>query len=148
MTVRPERVAEEIRAGRLQRIVVGDVTAPQLVSKAQRMLRAAGLVLEEDADAAYVLAYDAARLAGTGILAAHGVRPTARGGHAVVESVLKDWYGTDVEDFGTLRRRRNELEYPRDHVEITTSEEAGGAIEAATAIVRLAHDVVLPPSSS
>jgi hypothetical protein len=147
MTVGRERLEQEIRAGRLQRIMVGHVTAPQLVSKAERMLRAAGTVLEEDADAAYVLAYDAARLAGTGILAVHGVRPTVRGGHAVVESVLKDWYGTQVEDFGTLRRRRNELEYPRDHLEITSLDEAGGAIEAATALVRLARDVVVPLST-
>ncbi len=145
MTPHQEHVDREIRAGRLQRISVGDVTAPQIVAKAERMLRAASTVLEEDADASYVLAYDAARLAGTGVLAAHGVRPTARGGHAVVESVLKNWYGAQVEDFGTLRRRRNELEYPRDHVEVTTAEEAAAAIEAATALVALARDAVAPP---
>lgn len=142
MTDRQADVAAELKARRLQRIAVGDSTAPQLLARAERMVHAAGSVLDEDADAAYVLAYDAARFAGTAVLAVHGVRPTARGGHAVVEAVLDRWYGDRFDSFGPMRRRRNELEYPRDHVEETTREEAAAAVSDAAGLVAVARDAV------
>lgn len=144
MSGRRVNVEDEIKAGRLQRIVVGDVTAPQLVSKAERLLRASKVVLDSDPDAAYVLAYDAARFAGTAILASRNLRPTARGGHLVVESVLAAWFGDRVDGFGTLRRRRNELEYPREYVEVTTRAEATAALDVAGDLLDLARAEVGP----
>ena len=79
-----------------------------------------------------MLAYDATRYCGTALLAHQGPRPTMTGGHYAVEVALRAQFGEGFKAFGTLRRRRNELEYPSVPVEVTTPAE----VEAAIADVR------------
>jgi len=86
-----------------------------------------------------VLAYDAARQACTALLAQQGLRPTTRGGHYAVEEAVRAQFGPLLREFGTLRRRRNELEYPEYPDDEATNEEAGDALRIAAGIVDAAE---------
>jgi hypothetical protein len=46
------------------------------------------------------------------VLAQQGLRATQKGGHVAVEHAVRAQFGTSFAMFGTLRRRRAELEYP------------------------------------
>jgi uncharacterized protein (UPF0332 family) len=112
--------------------------APWL-ARARRILNTARGDLAEDPASAYVLAYDAARQACTALLAQQGLRPTTRGGHYAVEEAVRAQFGPLLREFGTLRRRRNELEYPEYPDDEATNEEAGDALRIAAGIVDAAE---------
>jgi len=101
-----------IAAKQLQQVIGGQANGADLLQKASRTLATAGEIADKDPDSAYVLAYDAARYAGTAILAHQGLRPTTSGGHYVIEVALRAQFGDGFRPFGAMRRRRNELEYP------------------------------------
>jgi hypothetical protein len=108
----------------LQKITSAAMGGAALLEKAARTLATAARNAVDDPESAYVLAYDAARFAGTALLAQQGLRPTARGGHYAVEKALRAQFGERFRAFATLRRRRNELEYPTLPGETTTQAEA------------------------
>jgi hypothetical protein len=89
-------------------------------------------------DSAFVLAYDAARSAATALLAQQGLRPTTKGGHYAVEHAVRAQFGPGFRQFGALRRRRNELEYPERPDDYATVDEAKESIESAESIVTAA----------
>lgn len=68
--------------------------------------------VERDPNSAFVLAHDASRQALTALLVEQGLRPTTKGGHYAVEQAVRAQFGPGFRQFGALRRRRNELEYP------------------------------------
>ena len=90
--------------------------------------------MEQDPEAAYSLAYDAARKSATALLNHQGLRPTTAGGHfAVVDTVRAQFPGVPgLTSLDRLRRRRNQAEYPdpRSYDPIT-AEEAKDAISVA-----------------
>jgi hypothetical protein len=91
-----------------------------------------------DPEAAYVLAYDAARKSGTALLAHQGLRPTTAGGHiAVVDAMRAQFPGVPgLASLDRLRRRRNQAEYPSPaSYDPITVDEAKDAIEAASGCV-------------
>lgn len=100
--------------------------APWLDKAAQRLATAAAIVAD-DPESAFVLAYDGARFVGEALLAQQGLRPTQAGGHLVVDAVRAQFGGPFV-GLGTLRRRRNELEYPSFPGEHVEPEEVRAAI--------------------
>ena len=57
-----------IAAKQLQQVIGGQANGAHLLQKASRTLATAGEIADQDPDSAYVLAYDAARYAGTAIL--------------------------------------------------------------------------------
>ena len=93
-------------------------------------------------DSAFVLAYDAARQACTGLLAQQGLRPTTSGGHYAVEESVRAQFGTVLRPFGALRRRRNELEYPTDPADEATATEATDGIQAAAELIEAAAKIL------
>ena len=117
-----------IATNQLQQVIGGQANGAYLLEKAARTLRTAGEIAAGDPDNAYVLAYDAARHAGTALLAQQGLRPTTTGGHYVIEVALRAQFGEGFRPFGAMRRRRNELEYPSEPGQTTTSDEAIEAI--------------------
>jgi hypothetical protein len=119
----------------LQQVVGAAADGAPLLAKSARTLATASKVAADDADSAYVLAYDAARQAGTALLAQQGLRPTTSGGHYALERALRAQFGAGFRAFGSLRRRRNELEYPTVPGDTTSVEEANEAVEAASAMV-------------
>lgn len=77
-------------------------------------------------------------IAGDQALAQQGLRPTSRGGHYAVERAVRAQFGAGFRPFGTLRRRRNELEYPGAVDEEADVGEAEEAVSAANALLHAA----------
>lgn len=88
------------------------------------------------------MAYDAARQAATALLAHQGLRPSTKGGHYAVEMAVRAQFGPGFRQFGALRRRRNELEYPERPGDDATVEEASESVEHAQAIVTAANGLI------
>ena len=144
---RGEAEIEQLVANKqLQQVIGGQANGAHLLQKASRTLDTAGNIADRDPDSAYVLAYDAARYAGTAILAHQGLRPTTSGGHYAVEVALRAQFGDGFRPFGALRRRRNELEYPSVPGETATHDEARTAIHDAEGLL-LAAQQLLPTLS-
>src|SRR5680860_1738226 len=101
-----------IASGDLQKLTGDAANGERLLEKAAVTLDTARSAIERDPDSAFVLAYDAARQAVTALLAHQGLRPTTKGGHYAVERSARAQFGPGFRQFGALRRRRNELEYP------------------------------------
>src|SRR6516165_6089178 len=108
--------------------------APLLAQAHKTAATAAGLV-HVDAHSAYVLAYDAARFACVALLAQQGLRATTDGGHYAVERVVRAQFGVGFRPFADLRRRRNELEYPRLPANTATADEAREAVSVAERLI-------------
>lgn len=130
----------------LQSVAGGQADGEALLARARRTLDTAAGIVDRDPDSAYVLAYDAARYAGTALLAQQGLRPTSKGGHYALEFALRAQFGPGFRAFGALRRRRNELEYPSVADESADLTEAHGAIADAQGMIEAAEK--LAPSLS
>ena len=129
-----ERVAALIEARHLQRVAADPDTVSMLLTSARRHVESAQLTVSQDPEAAYSLAYDAARKSATALLNHQGLRPTSAGGRiAVVDVVQAQFPGVPgLTSFDRLRRRRNQAEYPdpRSYDPITQAE-ANDAIKVA-----------------
>ncbi|WP_433611284.1 hypothetical protein ACQP2P_43830 [Dactylosporangium sp. CA-139114] len=133
-----DKVRELLDLGDLQKIQGADTDGQPLLDKAVRTLLSAAVLCDEDPDSSYTLAYDAARFACTALLAQQGLRPTSKGGHYAVEQAMRAQFQGHFRGFGTLRRRRNELEYPSAQEVATTPAEARDAHIEARSIVEAA----------
>lgn len=131
-----------VAAGGLQKLTGEAANGARLLARAAVTLGTARSAAERDPDSAFVLAYDAARQAVTALLAHQGLRPTTKGGHYAVEQVARAQFGPGFRQFGALRRRRNELEYPEQPGDDATVEEANESIEKAQAIITAAEGLV------
>jgi HEPN domain-containing protein len=129
-----ERVAALIEGRHLQRVVGDPDTVSALLASARRHVESAKLTVSQDPEAAYSLAYDAARKSATALLNHQGLRPTTGGGHlAVVDTIRAQFPDVPgLTSLDRLRRRRNQAEYPdpRSYDPITP-EEANDAIKVA-----------------
>lgn len=131
-----------IASGELQRLTGDAANGERLLEKAAVRLGTARSAIERDPDSAFVLAYDASRQALTALLAHQGLRPTTKGGHYAVEQAIRAQFGPGFRQFGVLRRRRNELEYPERPGDDATNDEASEAVEHAAAIINAAQGLL------
>ncbi len=131
-----------LAAGELQKLTGAAANGDRLLEKAAVTLTTARSAVETDPDSAFVLAYDSARQALTALLAHQGLRPTTKGGHYAVEQAIRAQFGPGFRQFGALRRRRNELEYPERPGDDATQDEASEAIENAEAILTAAQGLL------
>ena len=131
-----------VDGGGLQKLTGDAAHGDRLMAKAAVTLETAHAVAERDPDSAVVLAYDAARQALTALLAHQGLRPTTRGGHYAVEQAVRAQFGPGFRQFGALRRRRNELEYPERPGDDATVDEARESVEHARAMVTAANGLL------
>jgi HEPN domain-containing protein len=131
-----------LESGELQKLTGAAANGERLLEKAAVTLTTARSAVETDPDSAFVLAYDSARQALTALLAHQGLRPTTKGGHYAVEQAVRAQFGPGFRQFGALRRRRNELEYPERPGDDATQDEAGEAIEHAEAILTAAQGLL------
>jgi uncharacterized protein (UPF0332 family) len=127
----------------LQAVTGAAANVRPLLDKAHRTLGTAASIASTDPDSAFVLAYDAARYAATALLTEQGLRPTTAGGHVAVESAIRAQFGDGFRNFGFLRRRRNELEYPSAATTTSDVEEATEAVAKSRSIIEAA-DQLLP----
>ncbi|MCB0906475.1 MAG: HEPN domain-containing protein [Nocardioidaceae bacterium] len=140
---RGESEVEALLAAReLQKLTGSAANGERLLDKAAVTLTTARSAVETDPDSAFVLAYDAARQALTALLAHQGLRPTTKGGHYAVEQAARAQFGPGFRQFGALRRRRNELEYPERPDDDATTDEANEAVENAQAIITAAAGLI------
>jgi len=131
-----------VAAGDLQELTGEAANGERLLEKASVTLETARSAIERDPDSAFVLAYDAARQALTALLAQQGLRPPTKGGHYAVEQAVRAQFGPGFRQFGALRRRRNELEYPERPGDDATVEEATESVEHAQAIIAAAEGLI------
>lgn len=68
-------------------------------------------------------------------MAQQGLRSTSRGGHYALERALRGQIGQGFRDFGTMRRRRNELEYPDLPDETANPQQTQQALDDAQALI-------------
>lgn len=137
-----EAVVERLLAeGRLQKVTGSAADGTEWVERARRTLRTAHGIAG-DPDSAFILSYDAARHACTAVLAHQGLRPTTSGGHYVVEEVLRAQFGHAFRDFGALRRRRNEIEYPVRPGDDVAQDEAEAATATAERLIDAARKLL------
>src|SRR6266542_2082745 len=79
---------------------------------------------------------------GTALLAHQGLRPTTQGGHYAVEEAVRGQFGESFRAVGTLRRRRNELEYPTYPGDEADRDEVADAIRMARQIIEAAQRIL------
>lgn len=132
--------------GALERVSGARADGAAYVSRARRTLDSARRLVPDDPVNAFTLAYDAVRLACTGLLAHQGLRPTAGGGHLAVEQAVRAQFGEHFKPYNALRRRRHELEYPTFGTDAPDEAEVDDAITTAQALVEAA--AALLPSLS
>ena len=111
------------------------------LEQASRRLTTASHILTDDPESAFVLAYDAARFAGVALLAHQGLRPTQAGGHVAVCDAVRAQFGGPFAQLTTLRRRRNELEYPAYPGEHVEADEVTKAIDIARTLINAAEQL-------
>jgi hypothetical protein len=131
-------IEQMLTSGELQRVTGAGADGSLWVARATSTLRAAQEVIDTDSNAAYTLAYDAARFACAALLAQQGLRSTTAGGHYAVQRAVIRQFGSTFEVFGLMRRRRNELEYPEFPDETVEPHEADAAIINARTIIEAA----------
>jgi hypothetical protein len=84
-----EQVTGLVEQRHLQQVAADSQTAAALLASAGRHVDSARRTVDTDPEAAYALAYDAARKSATALLAHQGLRPTTSGGRiAVVDDVV------------------------------------------------------------
>ena len=131
-----------VASGELQKLTGEAANGELLLAKASTTLATARSAVESDPDSAFVLAYDAARQALTALLAHQGLRPTTKGGHYAVERAARAQFGQGFRQFGALRRRRNELEYPERPGDDADIAESTDAVEKSEAIITAASGLL------
>jgi hypothetical protein len=124
-------IEQLLQRGELELVAGAAADGIPLLDQAERTATTAAGLTATDAYSAYVLAYDAARFACVALLAQQGMRATTSGGHYAVERAVRAQFGPGFRPFGDLRRRRNELEYPRLPADTATEDEAMQAVEVA-----------------
>lgn len=131
-----------ISEGRLQEIIGAQADGLPWLNKAKKTLGTAEAIIKDDPESGYVLAYDAARHACTALLIQQGLRPTTVGGHSAVEQAVRAQFGDGFRAFGTLRRRRNELEYPSFPGDLADTAEASQAVGSSRSLVTAAEQLL------
>lgn len=130
-----EQIRTALSTGDLQQVTGGQAAGEDWLTAARTKVATAVLIGDADAESAYVTAYDAARFALVGVLAHQGLRATQKGGHLAVEHAVRAQFGANFAAYGTLRRRRAELEYPAYPGEKIDQNELTEAINTTTHII-------------
>jgi hypothetical protein len=113
-----------------------------LLAQAHKTAATAASLVQADTQSGYVRAYDAAQFACITLLAQQRLRATTEGGHYAVERAVRAQFGGGFRPFADLRRRRNELEYPRLPADTATADEARQAVEAAERLIAAADTLL------
>jgi len=86
-----------------------------IIKKSRRSIKSAKLIMEDDSENSYQLAYEAMLLAGRALVFSFGFRPRAAGSHKIVVDFLKEVLGEEtktlVYKFNKMRKKRHYLIY-------------------------------------
>lgn len=135
-------IRDLVRQGDLDRVAASVDLANRLLMEAETNLASAEMVQHQDPGGAVQLGYDAARKAATSLLAAQGLRPTSAGGHVAVQRAVIAQFGNQFNQFGRMRRRRHEQEYPSIDSPTATEDDAIEMISFARIAIERAREVL------
>ena len=135
-------VRDLLTRGALEHVSGAAAEGTALLDSSERLLASAARELSANPEAAYVLAYDAARKACASLLAQQGLRTRSGGHHVTTEQVVRAQFGGPFDAFASLRRRRSEIEYPRHPGDVVTIDEAAQALDRARAIHEAASQLL------
>lgn len=86
-----------------------------ILKKSRRSIKSAKVLMEDDSENSYQLAYEAMLLAGRALVFSFGFRPRAAGSHKIVVDFSKEILGKEIAalvyKFNTMRKRRHYLIY-------------------------------------
>lgn len=126
--------------GKLQLVEADRQLANLNLDAAKKHLASSKHTIEIDPVGSFQLAYDAARKSLAAILENQGIRATAKGGHRAVEDALRAQLvppmGKQMNNFGWMRKLRNDSEYP-------TLERDTADREAAIAAQQFSAEIIL-----
>jgi HEPN domain-containing protein len=135
-------VEDQLAHGALELVSGAAADGSSLLASAESLLASASRELNANPEAAYVLAYDAARKSCASLLAQQGLRTKSSGHHVTTELVVRAQFGGPFDAFASLRRRRSEIEYPRYPGDTVTADEATQALDRARAIHEAASQLL------
>lgn len=113
-----EAIADLIARRHLERISGDAANGEYLLREAERRLSGARAALEADPPGAFALAYDGLRQAVTAALVQQGLRPRSEGGHIAIVEAAQAQFGSAFAPLNSMRRVRNQLEYPRNPADL------------------------------
>lgn len=134
-------IRELLKAGQLDQVAPSRGLGRRLLTEASNNLSSAKSIRKVDPGGAIQLAYDAARKAATALLVGQGLRPTTAGGHVAVQKAVIAQFGETFAQFGRMRRRRHQQEYPDPETPSATTEDAEEVIEFAGVALARAEQV-------
>ena len=132
--------------GQIERIEPNPAHARTILAQARMHLSSARiLATTEDAAAAFVTAYDAARKSLSAMLAVQGLRARGGdGGHRVLSELMQaqlPQHRRTLREFDWMRQKRNDTQYPDPDKPTATPNEVTDGIAAAQRIVELGEPV-------
>ena len=107
----------------LQKITGAAANGLPWIDEATNKLASARIIAPTDPKTAFIVGYDAARSAVTGVLAQQGRRPTQSGGHLVAQHMMQAKFPGVFDSFDTLRRLRTGMEYPMSPIDTIEQKE-------------------------
>lgn len=105
-------ITELLAVGHLARISGDAANGDYLLEQGRQRIASAHTIAASDPVGAFELAYDGVRQAAVALLAQQGLRAKLEGGHAGTSQAVRAQFGRDFDFFDTMRRYRNQLEYP------------------------------------
>lgn len=120
-----------LEQGLLQKVQADRQLADTFLAMAEKHLAAAAHTIDLDPIGSFQLAYDGARKSFAAVLENQGLRATTKGGHRAVEDALRAQLvppmAKQINNFGWMRKLRNDSEYPtpeRDVADIAAAKTA------------------------
>ena len=139
-------IRQLLGARHLQQVTPDRGSANDLVNQARQHIASARLIVDSDPEGAFQLAYDGARKAFAAILESQGLRGTTQGGHIAIADAIRAQLGSvlrgELDDFGWMRRTRNQTEYRTDRGPGAHADDAADAIAMASAIIEIPDRVM------
>ena len=133
-----------LNENKIQEKSVSAAEVKAVFAKAQRTLRSAGHLLDEDEESAYQLAYEAMLIAGRALMFSCGVKPRSVGAHKITvefcEVFLGENYRLFIEKLDRARKKRHYLMYGIGQIISLT--EAGNLIETAKTFLDIIKEKV------
>ncbi|MBL7072326.1 MAG: HEPN domain-containing protein [Candidatus Omnitrophica bacterium] len=122
-----------LESGKVQKKSISAEEVKIVLGKAQRTLRSAALLLEEDEESAYQLAYEAMLIGGRALMFSYGVKPRSVGAHKITVEFCELSLGKEYQLFiGKLDRARKKRHYLMYGIgQIISSTEAANLIQTA-----------------
>jgi hypothetical protein len=133
-----------LATGRLIRVTANRELADQYLSSGALHIASAEVLTSSDPEGALQLAYDAARKSLAAILINQGLRASGEGAHVTIQEAVAAQLGHPVivEQFGRLRRERNQNQYPTPEAKLADSDDAEDAIDLARRLLESARQAV------